>query len=449
MKITNIYEDSLAEEMGLREGDQLLRINGEQVKDIIDYRFHFSQAHIEMVVFRDGERHTIPAFEKHPDTQLGVEFEPMKIRSCANDCLFCFVDQNPEGVRESLNFRDGDYRLSFMHGHYVTLTNVGWNEMERITTQKLSPIYVSVHVTDPEIRKELILYKKNDQILKKLDYLVSNGIEVHTQVVLCPGINDGEHLDKTIQDLYQFREGIKSVAIVPVGLTKHRDGLADLESVSPEYARDFMPIVDKYDETFQNNDGDRFVYLSDEWFILAGQEIPEMDYYGNCYQIENGVGLTRSFSDDFQLQARDFPAALDYPREISLVTGTLAEPVLRKHVMPVLNEIGNLTAHLHAIRNDFFGETVTVSGLLTAQDVIRQLAAKNLGDALYLPMRITNEEGITLDDQTPEDIGKHLQIPTYVSDENFFPMITGEEQGTQYHSTNMAIEVLSRTEQPG
>jgi len=449
MKITKIYEDSLAEELGLREGDQLLRINSEKVKDIVDYRFHFSQENIEMVIFRDGERQTIPEFEKHPDTQLGVEFEPLKVRQCANDCLFCFVDQNPEGVRESLNFRDGDYRLSFLHGHYVTLTNVGWKEMERIATQQLSPIYVSVHVTDPEVRKKLILYKKNDDILKKLDYLVSNGIEVHTQVVLCPGINDGEYLDKTIRDLYQFREGIKSVAIVPVGLTKHREGLAQLDSVTPDYARDFMPVVHEYDEQYRNIDGDRFVYLSDEWFILADQDIPEMDYYGNCYQIENGVGLTRAFLDDFEMQSQEFPGSLEQPREISLVTGTLAESVLREHVMPVLNRIDNLKVNLYAIRNDFFGETVTVSGLLTAQDVIRQLAARNLGDALYLPMRIVNDDGITLDDQKPQDIENHLGIPTFVSGENFHTMITGEEPEDEYRNTSIAVEVLNRTGQVG
>ena len=449
MKIIEILPESLAENLELQVGDQLLRVNGQQVKDIIDYRFHFSDDTISITIWRDGERVKIPEFEKHSDEQLGVTFEPLKIRKCANDCLFCFVDQNPDNVRDSLKFRDGDYRLSFLHGHYVTLTNVGWNEMERIVTQRLSPIYVSVHVTNPEIRKDLLLYNKNDEILKKLDYLVSHGIEVHTQVVLVPGINDGEHLERTISDLYQFRQHLMSVAIVPVGLTKHREGLRKLESVTPEYARDFMRKAAEFDEQYTNADGDRFVYLSDEWFILAEEEIPEMDYYGNSYQIENGVGLTRAFINDFHEQAKDFPEKLEQPRRVSLVTGKLAEPVIREHIMPVLNRIENFEANLYGIRNDFWGDMVTVAGLLTAQDVIRQLAAKTLGDALYLPMRIVNDEGITLDDKKPEDIQNHLGVPTFVTDENFHTIIHGTEDDERYNLTSMAVEVLSKTGQSG
>ncbi|HKJ66434.1 MAG TPA: DUF512 domain-containing protein [bacterium] len=449
MKITEIQPDSLAEELGLQAGDQLLRINGERVKDIIDYRFHFVEDEIEMVIWRDGERITLPRIQKHPDEQLGVTFEPLKIRKCANDCVFCFVDQNPDQVRDSLKFRDGDYRLSFLHGHYVTLTNVGWKEMERIATQKLSPLYISVHVTDPEVRKELILYKKNDEILTKLEYLVSNGIELHTQVVLCPGVNDGAYLDKTLDDLYQYRERLKSVAIVPVGLTKHREGLRKLDPVTPEYAKAFMQFAKKYDRKYRNIDGDRFVYLSDEWFILAEEPIPDFEYYGECYQIENGVGLTRTFLNDFARQSEAFPSGLPAPRSVSLVTGKLAEPILRSQVLPVLNRIDNLQVNLHAIRNDFWGETVTVAGLLTAQDVIRQLAAVNLGEALYLPMRIINDDGITLDDKTPEDISRHLGVPAYVSDENFHSIIAGEEEEQPYHEQSIAVEVLGKSGQSG
>lgn len=445
MKITEIQPDSLAEELGLQGGDDLLRINGEQVKDVIDYRFYFASDEIEMTILRDGKRKKIPRFEKFPDEQLGVTFEPIKIRKCANDCLFCFVDQNPKGVRETLNFRDGDYRLSFLHGHYVTLTNVGWKEMERIVAQKLSPLYISVHVTDPEIRKKLILYKKNDDILKKLKYLVEHGITLHTQIVLTPGYNDGKYLDKTIEDLYQFRDHLKSVAIVPVGLTKHRDDLEKLESVTPEYARHFMAKAREYDKRYMNADGERFVYLSDEWFILADEPIPPMEYYGNCHQIENGVGLTREFLDDFAEQAKQFPEQLDKLRKVSLVTGKLAEPILREKVLPVLNRIENFDANLFGIRNDFWGEMVTVSGLLTAQDIIRQLAAYDLGDALYLPMRIVNDDGITLDDKTPGDIQRHLGVKTFISDENFMSIITGENEGTTYNKTNIAVEVLSQT----
>jgi len=445
MKITDIQPESLAEDLGLQVGDDLLRINGNQVKDIIDYRFYFAEDEIEMVIFRDGERKKIPQFNKFPDEQLGVTFEPIKIRKCANDCLFCFVDQNPAGVRETLNFRDGDYRLSFLHGHYVTLTNVGWTEMERIVTQKLSPLYISIHVTDPEARKKLILYKKNDQILKKLKYLVDHGITLHSQIVLTPGYNDGKYLDRTLEDLYQFREKLMSVAIVPVGLTKHREGLEKLESVSPEYARQFMTKVQKYDSKYTNAEGERFVYLSDEWFILANEEIPPMEYYGNCHQIENGVGLTRVFLDDFAEQSKTFPRRIPQPRKVSLATGKLAAPILREHVLPVLNAIENLEVQLFPIRNDFWGEMVTVAGLLTAQDIIRQLAAADLGDALYLPMRFVNDDGITLDDKTPADIQRHLGVPTFVTDENFHSIITGEEEDDEYNKRNIAVEVLSQT----
>ena len=249
MLITNVNRNQLGYSLGLKSGDRLLRINGRKVMDELDYQFRIAEENLFLEFEISGKTVKFEV-EKDFDEDLGVEFEELKIRKCANDCVFCFVDQNPKGLRDGIYFRDGDYRLSFLYGHYITLTNIGKNELNRIVEQRMSPLYISVHTTDPELRKKLLLYKKNDSFMDKIDFLVKNEIELHCQIVLIPMENDGKHLLRTIIDLYQYYPMIKSLSIVPVGLTEHREGLMELNTVDYQYAKNFIPKVKTYKKKF-------------------------------------------------------------------------------------------------------------------------------------------------------------------------------------------------------
>jgi len=296
MKVISVQKDSLGSALGLHPGDIVQSIDGSRVKDIIDYRFKIADDHILLKV-KQGEEWIEYDLEKDIDDDLGLEFEEMRIRKCANNCLFCFVDQNPSGMREGLYFRDGDFRMSFLHGHYITLTNMGWKELKRIVEQRLTPLYISVHVTDPDKRLEMFLYGKDDFLLKKFEYLTENGIELHSQVVLCPTWNDGPFLEKTIEDIHQFVPEALSLSIVPVGLTGHRKGLPYLPPVTREYADEFLALYGDYDQRFRHPDGRRFLVLSDEWFLTTGKDVPPTDYYENIELEENGVGQVRAFKE--------------------------------------------------------------------------------------------------------------------------------------------------------
>lgn len=407
MKIVKIEKNSIGAELGLQIGDEVIKINGQPVRDIIDYRFLVADEFIEMQVRRNGEMF-IFEIEKDYDDALGLEFENLKIRHCGNDCPFCFVDQNPEGMRQSLYFRDEDFRLSFLSGHYVTLTNLSRRDMERIVWQRLSPLYVSVHATEPEVRKFLFGIDHDDRLFEKLEYLTENGIELHTQIVLCPGINDGPVLKKTIWDLTQFLPNLKSVSVVPVGLTKHRQGLTPLQPVTPEYARVVLKVLDQYAEHFLKEIGEYFVYAADEFYIMAGVKLPPAERYDGFYQIENGVGMVRYLLDDFKQQQRRFPRRLDESRKITLVTGTLASGFMQETIIPALNRVSNLQAQLIVVENDFYGSSISVTGLLTGQDIYRNLAGKELGDCVYLPKNCLNEEQIFLDDWSLEELSHKL-----------------------------------------
>ena len=400
---------------GLKPGDRLLRINGSRVRDHLDYRFRIAESSPELELEIDGRREVV-ALDKDADTDLGVEFEDFAVRSCANNCVFCFVDQNPPGLRDSLYFRDGDYRLSFLYGNYVTMTNMGSRDLERIVEQRLSPLYISVHATEPELRRELFLYGKDDRLLDKMRYLVDNGIVLHGQVVICPGMNDGSHLRRTLDDLLPLSPGLRSVAIVPVGLTAHREGLTAIPPITAELAEAFIEEYTELDRTYRNADGGRFVLLSDEWYLRAGQEVPPASYYEGLAMEENGVGQVRDFLDRFQAEQEQLPEVIDQPTRFTIATGLLAEGVFREHVLPRLNAIGNLTVNLQVIRNTLFGEPVTVAGLLSGRDFVTQLSDKDLGSAVWTTDRILNSSGeLTLDDMTLPQISRQMGVPLNVA----------------------------------
>ena len=418
LEIKEIEKDSLASDAGIEAGDKLISVNGCGVSDIIDYRFLATDDSVDVVVKRANEEITFE-LEKEPDDDMGISFVPKQYKSCCNKCVFCYVDQLPAGMRLSLYFRDGDYRLSFLHGNFVTLTNTSWKELERIVRQRLSPIYISVHVTDKSVRAQMLGIDFDDKILEKISYLNDNNIEMHSQVVLCPGMNDGDILEMTINDIYQFRKNVRSMAVVPVGLTKHRAGLTKIDPITPEYARELIKNISYWDDSFPRKDGKRFVYLSDEWFIMGGETLPETDYYDEFPQLDNGIGLVRDFLNELEESKKTFPSRLDNPREITIVTGSGAGGVLRDHLIPALESIGNLKVKLNIATNDFLGESVTVSGLLSGQDIINNLKEDPpIGD-VFLPPRVLNTDGYLLDNMKPEDIARVCNSPVHVFDNNF------------------------------
>jgi len=415
MKITIVEPGSIAEDLGLQSGDELLEINGRKVLDAIDYRFHESDPAISLKVARDKEV-VIYDIEKDEDERVGIDFEEMRILSCGNDCIFCFVDQNPEGLRQQLYFRDGDYRLSFMYGNYTTMTNAGPAILNRIIEQRLLPQYISVHVTDFETRKLLMGLKKDDQILDKIKLLHDNGIDMHTQIVLCPGINDGQILERTIFDLYQFHERIISLAIVPVGLTDHRFGLFHLRKVDRDYAAQLLGLVEIWQDRFSKEIGRNFVYLSDEFHILAGREIPPEKYYDGFPQIENGVGLVRSFLDDFKKQSRRFPRRLPSAKRLTVATAELPAGFMQQEILPRLQKVENLTVALEVVPNVLYGRSVTVAGLLSGKCLSSALSGRECGDLLLLPPEVLNADGYFLDDCTVSQLEERFNVPVYVYD---------------------------------
>lgn len=413
--------------MGLKPGDRLLKIDGRKVLDHLDYQFRIGLAGPLLELEIDGRRESVE-LDKEPAEDLGLEFEDFAVRRCANDCIFCFVDQNARGLRPALNFRDGDYRLSFLHGNYITMTNMGDSDLQRIVEQRLSPLNISIHATEPQLRRRLLLYGKDDRLLQKMRFLVDNGIVLHGQVVLCPGLNDGSHLRRTLDDLAPLSPGLRSVSIVPVGLTGHRDGLAPISPVTPEYSRRWLHEYTTLDRHYRHPNGSRLVFLSDEWYISAGREVPAADYYGDLGMEENGVGQVRAFLDRFAAEQDSLPSRLDRPTRFTIATGVLAAGLFLGHILPRLNRIGNLAVSLQVVPNRLLGESVTVAGLLAGRDLLGHLAGKDLGEAVWTTDRILSEgQGITLDDMTPGEIGRQLGVPLKTAGDSLLELFGGAD----------------------
>jgi len=416
VRIASVDPGSLAETLGWAPGDQILAINGEPVEDELDFRFKTSDERLTLRV-RTGGQLAEETVEKEPDAGLGVELEEFRIKTCGDDCVFCFVDQNPVGLRDTLYFRDGDFRMSFLYGNYITVTNLRDRDLERIVEQRLSPLYVSVHCTDDDVRAEMMGHRTlRDRQGEKLRFLADHGIELHAQIVLVPGYNDGAQLVKTILDLYDLEEQLYSVSIVPVGLTAHRRALTTLRPVSPSEARQLARQVARWQDYFRERIGRGFVYLSDEVYLLAGLDFPDEEAYDGYPLMENGVGMSRDFLDELAFQAEDLPDALPEPRRVTLVSGTLTAPLLRDRVEPVLEGVEGLDVEVVACENRLFGEVVTVSGLLNFKSFLAELKPRadsgTLGDLVVLPPDCVNFEGLFLDNRpgqmTPDDLSRAL-----------------------------------------
>jgi putative radical SAM enzyme (TIGR03279 family) len=425
IEIIRVAENSIAATGGIQDGDRLISINNQPVNDFLDLYFHQVDEKLRVRVLRNN-RELTRNIRKEADEPLGIELAEPRLKACGNNCIFCFIRQNPPGMRRAIYFCDEDYRYSFLLGNYITLTNLTNDEMHRIMKQRLSPLYVSVHATDDEVRRRIFQLKRPDHLLEKIDYLTRNRIDLHTQIVLMPGINDDQVLENTLADLYVFRQSILSVAIVPVGLTAHREKLPVLQPVESTFARQFIKNVPRWDRQYLNRHAEHWVYPSDEFFLLAGVKIPGRSYYGSFYQIENGVGLVRDLLDDFARQRRRLPLSVPESRRVLFVTGTLAAPILRERIVPRLNQIKNFHVDVFPVINNFFGSSVTVAGLLTGRDILKQV--KNAGDydLIVLPPRLINEDGLLLDDIEPRQISEAWRKPVRVWDGDYRKLVKEE-----------------------
>ena len=417
--VSRVLPGSIAQELEIEPGDKVLAIDNTEIEDIFDFQFLVQDTYIEVLIEKpDGEQWLLEV-DKEFDEDLGIEFENGlmdEYRSCHNKCIFCFIDQMPKGMRDTLYFKDDDSRLSFLQGNYVTLTNMSEHDIDRIIRYHLSPINISFQTMNPELRCTMLNNRFAGEALKKVDRLYEAGITMNGQIVLCKGVNDGAELEYSIAELTRYMPCLESVSVVPVGLSRYREGLYPLEPFTREDAEEVLRIIHGWQEKLYKEHGVHFIHASDEWYILAQEELPQEERYDGYLQLENGVGMTRLLLNEFaqgreQLRrARQVPD-LTVQEEISIATGRLAYPYIRQMAEEMMEDFLGLKIHVYAIRNDFFGELITVSGLLTGQDILAQLQGKPLGSRLLLPQNVLRSgETVFLDDLTVADLEKTLQV---------------------------------------
>lgn len=413
--IKKVLPGSIAEEMGIEAGDRLLSMNGNEVEDVFDYHFCVNDEELVLLVRKpDGEEWELE-IEKDYEEDLGLEFEQGlmdEYRSCRNKCIFCFIDQMPRGMRETLYFKDDDSRLSFLQGNYVTLTNMSDHDIDRIVNYHLEPINISFQTMNPELRCRMLHNRFAGEALKKVDRLYEGGIQMNGQIVLCKGVNDGEELEYSIRGLTKYIPCLQSVSVVPVGLTKYREGLYPLEPFQREEAREVLRVIHGWQERIYKEYGIHFIHAGDEWYILAEEELPEEERYDGYLQLENGVGMLRLLENEFR-DAYEEAKGDGAARAVSVATGFLAYPYIQKMARQLQVKYPKTEIYIYPIRNDFFGEMITVSGLITGQDLIAQLRGKDLGERLLLPCNMFRSgEEVFLDDITRQEVEEALQVRT-------------------------------------
>lgn len=431
--VKNVEAGSIAEELGIEPGDRLLAIDGQEIEDIFDYQFYEESEELLLLIEKaDGEQWELE-IEKDADESLGISFgEGLmdEYRSCRNRCIFCFIDQMPPGMRDTLYFKDDDSRLSFLQGNYITLTNMSDHDVERIVRYRLEPINISFHTTNPELRCRMLHNRFAGDALKKVDILYQGGIEMNGQIVLCRGVNDGEELERTIRDLTKYLPLLKSVSVVPVGLTRFREGLYPLEPFTREEAGEVLRVIHRWQKKIYEEYGIHFIHAGDEWYLLAEEEVPEEERYDGYLQLENGVGMLRLLFNEFE-EGMERLGDGDRSGEISAATGKLAYPYIRRMADRIQERYPGVKVHVYCIRNDFFGERITVSGLITGQDIIAQLKGKELGSRLLLPCNMLKaDEDVFLDDITVKGVSDALQVPVDIvksSGQDLIDAILGPE----------------------
>lgn len=410
--VSDVQKRSLAFKAGIPAKATLLSINGNEINDVLDYQFYVTERRIELVCLVDGKEKSY-TLVKDEYEDIGLIFDSYlmdKQHHCKNKCIFCFIDQMPKGMRETLYFKDDDDRMSFLFGNYVTLTNLTQRDIDRIIKMHISPINISVHTTDPELRVKMMKNKNAGECLKWLEELAAHGIKLNTQLVLCPGINDGEQLVRSLNDLGKLAPNIESIAAVPVGLTDHREGLEELRVYTKEESETVIDIIESFSDKFFGEHGVRIAFASDEFYLKAERPLPEYDYYGDFSQLENGVGLTTLLRHDFYdcLENEEFEVK---PFHAAIATGKLAYPLLVELSEAAMKRYPEVKLDVYMIENEFFGKNITVAGLVTGRDLINQLKDKNIAKTLLIPtVMLRHEKDRFLDDVLIEDVEKELGV---------------------------------------
>lgn len=424
--IKSVDSKSPADKAGLKEGYTLISINKNDIMDVLDYRFYQNNAKLKIEFIDDKGKIKHKRIKKQDYEELGLNFETYlmdKQHSCLNKCVFCFIDQLPKGMRDSLYFKDDDSRLSFLFGNYITLTNITEHEIERIIKMHISPINISVHTTNPELRVKMMKNKNAGKVLSVIKRFNDAGIKINCQLVLCPGYNDGEELKRTLSDLTELQNA-ECIAAVPVGLTKYRDGLADLVPFNPRTAAETIDIIDRYGEECIKKYGSRRIYASDEFYLLAKRQMPDADYYGEFLQLENGVGLWALLLKEATDAIAEEEYKLEQKRKISVVTGVAAYPLITEIVDKCKQKWDNLECKVYKIKNNFFGEKITVAGLVTATDIKEQLKGENLGEELLIPAVMLRKEGdMFLDSITLNELSRDLGVKITPVDNDGYSLI--------------------------
>lgn len=415
--ITGVQPNSCAARHGVLPGEMLVSINGHPILDVLDYRFYEINSSLTVVVVDASGTAREFSLKKREYDSLGLEFETYlmdKQHSCRNKCIFCFIDQMPKGLRKTLYFKDDDSRLSFLFGNYITLTNLSEHEISRIIEMHISPMNISVHTTNPKLRVKMMGNRFAGNALETLKRFARAGIKINCQLVLCPGINDGPELSRTLTDLEELYPAVESVAAVPVGITKFREGLYPLEQYDKETASQVLDIIGEFGDRCHQKYGTRIAYPADEFFLKAGREIPPTEYYGELAQLENGVGLISLLREEFSYALED-TSPRPLKRKITLATGTAAQPFLAGLFAQACHQFPGLAGEVVAIRNEFFGKTITVAGLVTGGDLIKQLRGRELGDQLLIPLCMLRREGdLFLDDVSLQEVTDALHVPVRV-----------------------------------
>lgn len=421
--VSRVLPGSIAEELEITTGDRLISINGNEMEDIFDYQFLTQDEYIEVLIEKPNGEQWLLEVDKDADEDLGIEFENGlmdEYRHCCNKCVFCFIDQMPPGMRETLYFKDDDSRLSFLQGNYVTLTNMSESDIERICKYHLSPINISFQTMNPELRCKMLNNRFAGEALKKVDILKEAGICMNGQIVLCKGLNDGAELEFSIREMMKYIPNLESVSVVPVGLTRFREGLYPLEPFEKEDAIRVIQTIEKYQKECYEKYGIHFIHASDEWYLLAEMELPEEERYDGYLQLENGVGMLRLLKNEFEAalkerKRKDKMRGSQLKGEISLATGLLAYSTILPMAEQIMEAYPGVRIHVYPITNYFFGERITVSGLLTGQDLMQQLTGKNLGSTLLLPENVLRSgEDVFLDDIRLGELENALQVPVNI-----------------------------------
>ena len=414
-RIQSVDPHSPAQRAGVKAGETLTAVNGHPIVDVLDYKFYAYDARLTLALTDGAGRSRTVSVRKAEGEDLGLNFETYlmdRARACANRCIFCFVDQMPPGMRKTLYFKDDDARLSFLMGNYITLTNLSEREIQRICDLRISPVNISVHATDPALREAMLKHRRAGECLSIMRRFAQAGISMNCQIVACPGINDGPALERTLRELSELYPAVESVAIVPVGVTRFREGLCKIDPYTPGQAGSVLDQVEAFAAAFREKNGTGWAWCSDEFYLLAGRPLPEKAYYEDMNQLENGVGMLRLLLSQAQLALEREDLSGEAPPPFSIATGVSAAPFIRQVVDMVRAECATIKGAVYPIRNRFFGETITVSGLVTGGDLMEQLRGKDLGARLLIPDNMLRAgERVFLDDVTVEQVETALGVP--------------------------------------